>query len=93
MPNVKSAAKRVETSRKRALRNASKRSAMKTAIKRFEEALAAGSPEKVKTAFTRAVSLIDRAGRQGIIHKNAADRKKSRLAQKLNAFQNQAAQG
>ncbi|NPV90217.1 MAG: 30S ribosomal protein S20 [Firmicutes bacterium] len=83
MPNIKSAMKRAEISRKRAVKNAAERSTLKTAVKRFKESQAAGSEETVKATFTHAVSLLDRAAQKGLIHKNAAARKKSQLAKKL----------
>lgn len=84
MPNIKSAMKRAEISRKRAAKNAAARSTLKTAVKRFRESMNSGSEEAVKATFKRAVSLLDRAAQKGLIHKNAAARKKSQLAKKLN---------
>ncbi|NPV27177.1 MAG: 30S ribosomal protein S20 [Firmicutes bacterium] len=85
MPNIKSAIKRVEVARIRTLRNMARKSALKTAIKRFKEAVGGPSPEKTQEAFVKAVSAIDKAAAKGIIHKNTAARKKSRLARLLNA--------
>ena len=84
MPNIKSAMKKAEISRKRAAKNAAARSTLKTAVKRFRESMNSGSEEAVKATFKRAVSLLDRAAQKGLIHKNAAARKKSQLAKKLN---------
>lgn len=83
MPNIKSAIKRVKVSEKRRLRNASQKSALRTAVKAFETAL---TPE----ALVSASKKLDKAASKGLIHKNAANRKKSRLAKRLNALTAQA---
>ncbi|HWJ03274.1 MAG TPA: 30S ribosomal protein S20, partial [Verrucomicrobiae bacterium] len=82
MPNIKSAIKRVQLSKQRTLRNASLKSALRTSLKRFEEALATDAAN-AKPALTKAVRSLDKAVTKGIIHKNAAARKKSRLTRKL----------
>lgn len=84
MPNIKSAKKRVATSRVRALRNASVKSSVKTAIRRHSEALAEAGPNGSVDELNRAFSAIDRAAKKGVIHKNQAARRKSRLARKAN---------
>lgn len=84
MANIRSAIKRAKSSETRRLRNLSQKSAMKTAIKKFEAALATGDTEKINTAYKQAVRLIDKIAAKGIIHPNARDRKKSQLAQKIN---------
>jgi len=91
MPNIKSAIKRAKTNEKRRLRNASLKSALRTAIKHAEQAIAAGTDvEAAKAAVQAAQRKLDKAVTKGIIHKNAAARKKSRLAKKLNALSAQA---
>jgi len=93
VPNIKSAKKRVEISRKRAAKNAAARSTIKTTIKKFNAAIAADStPEQIQSGFTKAVSLLDRAAQKGLIHRNAVARKKSKLAKKLNASLGQKAE-
>ncbi|HHY40366.1 MAG TPA: 30S ribosomal protein S20 [Syntrophaceticus sp.] len=87
MANIRSAEKRARIAKVRALRNASRKSAMKTAIKRFEAALAEGNKEDIEATFKKAVRLIDKIAAKGIIHPNARDRKKSQLARKLNQAQ------
>lgn len=84
MPNIKSAIKRVEIAKKRTKINVSRKSAMKTAIKRFEQSLASGEPEKVQASFKHAVKCVDTMATKGLIHKNNAARKKSQLQKKLN---------
>ncbi|MBD0379064.1 30S ribosomal protein S20 [Paenibacillus sedimenti] len=89
MPNIKSAIKRVKVSEKRRLRNASQKSALRTAVKAFETA-ASNNAETAKDALINASKKLDKAASKGLIHKNAANRKKSRLAKKLNALTAQA---
>ncbi|GAA4858576.1 30S ribosomal protein S20 [Paenibacillus vulneris] len=90
MPNIKSAIKRVKVSEKRRLRNASHKSALRTAVKSFETAAASNNVETAKAALIAASKKLDKAATKGLIHKNAAARKKSRLAKKLNAISAQA---
>lgn len=85
MPKTKSAKKRVEVIRKRTERNRRLKSALRTAIKRFEEALATGAVEEAQTRLRRALVAIDKAVTKGILHRNTAARKKSRLMRKMNA--------
>lgn len=90
MPNIKSAIKRVKTSEKRRQRNASQKSALRTAIKAFESAVASANVESAREALRTATKKLDKAVTKGLIHKNAAARKKSRLAKKLNELSAQA---
>ncbi|WP_159883774.1 30S ribosomal protein S20 [Paenibacillus puerhi] len=90
MPNIKSAIKRVKVSEKRRQRNASHKSALRTAVKAFETAAAGSNVETAKEALITASRKLDQAATKGLVHKNTAARKKSRLAKKLNAL---AAQG
>ena len=62
------------------------KSALKTAIKKFEAAVAANNVEEAKTLFVKAARSLDMASQKGTVHKNMAARKKSRLAAKLNAM-------
>lgn len=86
MPNIKSAIKRVKTNEKRRAQNAAAKSALRTAIKKFEATLASNDLESAKAAFAVAIKKIDKAASKGLIHKNAASRQKSRLQKKLNQF-------
>lgn len=74
MPNIASAKKNMRKSRAAAIRNRAQRSALRTALKN------AGAPGADASAKTLAVQLLDRAARKGLIHHNAAARRKSRLA-------------
>jgi small subunit ribosomal protein S20 len=84
MPNIKSAIKRVKVSRTRTLRNAAAKSALRTAIKKFEVALANKDLENAQVLLRQATRSLDKAVTKGIIHKNKAARKKSRLMRKFN---------
>jgi len=80
----KSAIKRVEITRKRTIRNARLKSALRTTIRRFEEAMKAADRDEASLKLKKAVIAIDKAVTKGILHKNAASRKKSRLARRFN---------
>ena len=84
MPNIKSAKKRVKVIEKKTLRNNMIKSTYKTAVKKFEQAVEAGNVEEAKTLFSEATKKIDQACTKGVIVKNTAARKKSRLAKMLN---------
>ncbi|MNM97126.1 30S ribosomal protein S20 [compost metagenome] len=90
MPNIKSAIKRVKTNDKRRTLNASQKSALRTAVKAADVALANNEVDTAKATFAVASQKLDKAVTKGLIHKNAAARKKSRLAKKLNALTSQA---
>ena len=85
MPNIKSAKKRVKVIEKKTLRNNMIKSAYKTAVKKFEQAIEAGNMEEAKTLFSEATKKIDQACTKGVIVKKTAARKKSSLSKKLNA--------
>jgi small subunit ribosomal protein S20 len=84
LANIKSALKRAKTTRIRTARNAVDKSMMKTAIRHFETALEEGSLELAKEKLNNVVKVVDKLASKGIIHKNTAARKKSRLTRKLN---------
>ncbi|MCF6137987.1 30S ribosomal protein S20 [Pseudalkalibacillus berkeleyi] len=86
MANIKSAIKRVKTNDKRRAVNASYKSAMRTSIKNFETKVANNDVEGAKEAFVVATKKLDKAAGKGILHKNAAARKKSSLAKQLNGL-------
>ena len=85
MPNIKSAKKRVKVIEKKTLRNNMIKSAYKTAVKKFEQAIEAGNIEEAKTLFSEATKKIDQACTKGVIVKNTAARKKSSWSKTLNA--------
>lgn len=78
MANIKSQIKRNRQNNKRSLRNRVNRGAARTAIRDAHVAIDAGVPES-KAALMQAISLLDRAASKGVIHKNNAARRKSRL--------------
>ncbi len=93
MPINRSAIKRAKTSKKRQMRNVAVKSQVRTAIKKYELSLAEGDSTRAAGLLEEAISTIDKAAQKGVIHKNQADRRKSRLARKLNALTAQAESG
>lgn len=74
MPNIASARKNMRKSRAATVRNRAQRAALRTALKK------AKSPEATAEVKLAAVSMLDRAARKGLVHRNAAARQKSKLA-------------
>ncbi len=81
MPNIKSAIKRVKVAEKANAANSQAKSAMRTTVKKAEQAIATGA-ENTQELVVAASKALDKAVSKGLIHKNAAARKKSRLAKK-----------
>ena len=81
MPNIKSVIKDVKRSRLRQLRNQATKSQIKTFTKKTRLLIASSDaqPTAVSASVAKTVSVIDKAWKRGIIHKNAAARRKSRL--------------
>ena len=84
LPNIKSAKKRVLVAEARNARNKANRSALKTAIKKFEAAAVEGNRTEAEGAYKVAVKAVDKAAARGLLHKNNAAHKKSALTLKLN---------
>ena len=84
LPNIKSAKKRVKVIKTKTLKNQMVKSALKTQIKKFEAAAAAGDKAVATEAFNITVKKIDQAASKGILKKNTAARRKSKLATALN---------
>ena len=82
MANTKSAKKRAEKSAAQRVKNRAVRSKMRTAIKKFRAAAAAGD-DKAKELLAGTVKIIDSTAQKGVVHKNTAARTKSRLAAAL----------
>jgi len=80
LANTRSAKKRARVAAKRTLRNKMVKSSVRTAIRKFREAL---GTENAPILLSRAFSALDRAASKGVIHKNTAARKKARLAKLL----------
>ena len=86
MANIKSAKKRIKVIDKKTALNKARKSQLKTAIRRFDEAVPAGNKEEATARFQYAQKRIYQVASKGTIHKNAAARKVAKLAQKLNAM-------
>lgn len=86
MPNIKSSILSVKTDAKRHAKNAAEKSRVRTASRKVLDAIAAGNAEEAKSLLTVACKTIDQAAANHVYHKNAANRKKSRLARKVNAM-------
>lgn len=87
MANIKSAKKRAVQSEKRRKHNASRRSMMRTFIKKVYAAIATGDKEAAQKAFNDMQPIVDRQAGNGLIHKNKAARHKSNLVARINAMQ------
>ena len=84
MPNIKSSKKDVIQSKIAYEKNKADKSALKTAIKKFEAALVAGEKAAAEVAYKNAIQAVDKAVTKGILHKNTAARKKSSMTLQLN---------
>ena len=84
MPNIKSAKKRVIVTQTKTMQNKIFRTQLKTDIKKYQAAVAAGDAALAQETYKAAVKKIDKAAARGIIHKNAAARKKSQFTKALN---------
>lgn len=84
MANIKSAKKRIVTSRKSAVLNNDVKSSMKTSIKKFEKSINEGNLEETANRLKIAVKNIDKAQSKGVIKKNTAARYKSNITNKFN---------
>ena len=89
MPNIKSQKDRVLQTKKENLRNRDVRSNLRTIVKKADAALAGGSADS-QEAVLKAISTIDKARSKGVLHKNTAARKISKLMKKANAAAAQA---
>lgn len=86
MANSAQARKRARQAEKRRRQNASMRSMFRTSIKKVVSAIEAGDKTKAEEAFKAAVPQIDIAARKGLMHRNKADRHKSRLNQHIRSM-------
>ena len=84
MANIKSQKKRILQNAAAQERNKSVRSALKTKIRRFREALVAGDQAQVAATLTEASRALDKAASKGVIHKNQAANRKSSMASAAN---------
>ena len=86
MANIKSAKKRALTNEKSRLRNKAVKTNLKTTEKEFLAAVANGDAKEANEALKVVSKKFDMAASKGVIHKNAADRKKSQFAKKVNSI-------
>lgn len=84
MPNHKSAEKRVRQNEKRRKINRSNRTRVRTSIKKLRTAIGQGNSEQTQDLLPKTISTIDKAVQDGVLHKNAAARFKSRLTRSAN---------
>ncbi|KJF21823.1 MULTISPECIES: 30S ribosomal protein S20 [Nocardiaceae] len=84
MANIKSQVKRIRTNEAARLRNQSVKSSLRTAIRSFREAAAAGDKDKANELLVATSRKLDKAASKGVIHANQAANKKSALAQAAN---------
>ena len=82
MANIKSQIKRNRQNEKRRLRNKSVKSSLKTAIRKFNEAVQSGDAETAQTLLRTASRKLDQAASKGVIHKNQAANRKSAIAKR-----------
>ena len=90
MANIKSAKKRILTNEKNRIRNKMVKTNLKTTEKKFAAAIDSSDAELSAEALKLTSKKYDMAASKGIIHKNAANRKKSQIAKRLNSLKNAA---
>ena len=86
MPNIKSAVKRVKVTKVKTLRNQMVKSALKTAVKKFETVAVENNKDTATVAYKLAVKKLDQAKAKGILKANTVSRRKSQLTKKFNAI-------
>jgi small subunit ribosomal protein S20 len=84
LPNIKQQEKRMRQAEVRRIRNKSRKTEIKTYIKGFEAAIQRGDREESETYLNKAIRSLDKAASDGVIHKNNAANRKSRLMHKYN---------
>ncbi|CAC9922730.1 ribosomal protein S20 [Aedoeadaptatus nemausensis] len=84
MANIKSAIKRIGTTKKETLRNKAVKTNVKTTIRKFETALDKGNIDEARELLQDVDKTLKKAASKNVIHKNAASRRLSRLNKKLN---------
>lgn len=86
MANHFSALKRARQTERRTVRNRANKSRVRSALRELREALTAGNRETAEQAYRETVSTLDKAIQKGVLHRNTADRYKSRLSARLAAL-------
>ena len=84
MANIKSQLKRIRTNEKARLRNKSVKSSLKTAVRKFRAAAAAGEKDRALHELVTASRALDKAVSKGVIHRNQAANRKSAMAKQSN---------
>ena len=84
MPNIKSAKKRVLVNQAKAARNKAAKSALKTQLKRFDAAINEGNRVEADKEYKATVKAVDQAVARGLLHKNTAANRKSKMTLRLN---------
>ncbi len=84
MPNTKSAAKAMRQTKRRTIRNLATKQKFRTAVKNVKKDIVANSKADAIKKLSLAMAALDKAAKKGVIHKNTASRKKSRLALAIN---------
>lgn len=86
MPNIASAKKRLRQTRKRTAVNRSRISRVRTYVRKVETAIDSGDKEAAVKAFSEAEPVLIRGAQKGVLHRNTAQRKVSRLAHRIRAM-------
>lgn len=86
MANIKSQIKRIRTNEKRRLRNQSVKSELKTLVRKTREAVEAGDKELAIESLKTTSRKLDKAVSKGVIHKNQAANRKSKLAKRVSSL-------
>jgi small subunit ribosomal protein S20 len=84
LANLKSSLKRIRSSQRKAAANLVVRSAARTYVKKAQRLIAEGKVEEAQVAVQQALTALDKAAQKGVIHRNNAARRKSRLMKRLN---------
>ena len=84
MPHRKSAVKHIRADKRKAEVNRKRKVTLRTTLKKAEAAIASGDSDAAEGLYRQASGHLDRAAQKGVIKRGTADRRKSRLAQKLN---------
>ena len=84
LPNIKSAKKRVLVNQTKAARNKAAKSALKTQLKCFDAAIIEGNRSEADKRYKEAVKAVDQAAARGLLHKNTAANRKSKMTLRLN---------
>ena len=84
MPNIKSAKKRVLVNQTKAARNKAEKSALKTQLKSFDAAINEGNRSEADKQYIATVKAVDQAAARGLLHKNTASNRKSKMTLRLN---------